>query len=327
MRKAAILFNPASGDQHRNMDVVNAATEMLRAAGIGARLIPTHGPGSATVQTHEAIAEGCDVVFAAGGDGTMHEVLQALAPAHAPIPLGLIPLGTGNVLAAALGLPKDPVEAVCRQINFEPRRISAGRVECASERTGSGVVRYFTLMCGVGLDAEMLRMTLGEPKRMLGQYSYYWNALRLMARFKLPTFTAEPPTTAAEADAFSARTVTVSQACACRVADFRMAGRIAPGAALSRDDFEVVLYKGGSPMTYFKESLHSVFGLNVHSKNIERIHGKELVCRDSYSVETAADAKHPEHPIRVEADGEVIGTLPVRVSIHPYAFSLLMPKN
>jgi len=327
VRKAAILFNPASGSQRRNLAAVNGAADVLRAAGIDVELVPTFAAGSATTQAKEAIHGGCDAVFAAGGDGTMFEVLQALAAGHSPIPLGLIPLGTGNVLAEALNLPRDPVEAVRKQITFAPRRISCGRVECADERTGSNVVRYFTLMCGVGMDAEMLAMTQGESKRNLGQLAYYVNAMRLMMQWKLPTFTAEPPTTAAAADAFGPRKVTVSQACACRVSNFRLAGRIAPGASLERDDFEVVLYKGGSPLTYLHESLQSVWRLNVHVPEVERLHGKELVCRSALPKDPDSTQTVRLRPVRVEADGEVLGTLPARINIQPYAFTLLMPEN
>ena len=324
MRKAAILFNPASGNQKRNLELVNAAADVLRAAGIGVRLVPTFAAGSAPEQTDEAIASGCDMVFAAGGDGTMFEVLQSLAARHAPIPMGLIPLGTGNVLAGALKLSLDPVEAVRQQLRFAPRRIDCGRVECADEKTGSNIVRYFTLMCGIGMDAEMLHRTRGRTKRMFGEVAYHWSALQLMASFRLPQFLAQLPSNATDRDVFGGPRIKVSQACACRVANFRKAGRIAPGASLLRDDFQLVLYKTASPLSYFREAMSTVFGASTGSADVERRHGREMACL-ALAAEDLAAAKQPL--IRVEADGEVLGTLPARISIQPYAFSLLMPEN
>jgi len=324
VRKAAILFNPASGNQKRNLELVNAAADVLRSAAIGVRLVPTFAAGSATEQTDEAIAGGCDSVFAAGGDGTMFEVLQSLAARHAPIPMGLIPLGTGNVLAEALNLPRDPVEAVRKQVHFQARRLDCGRVECADEKTGSNIVRYFTLMCGVGMDAEMLHRTHGMVKRLLGETAYHWSALQLMTKFRLPQFMAQLPSAPTDREVFGGPRIKVSQASACRVANFRKAGRIAPGASLLRDDFQLVLYKTASPISYFREAMSTVFGAEHGSSDVERRHGREMACLNLAAEELGA-AK--QSLIRVEADGEVLGTLPARISIQPYSFSLLMPEN
>ncbi len=324
MRKAAILFNPASGNQKRNLELVNTAADVLRSCGISVRLVPTFAAGTAPEQTDEAIANGCDTVFAAGGDGTMFEVLQSLAARHTPIPMGLIPLGTGNVLAEALHLPRDPVEAVRKQVHYLPRRIDCGRVECADEKTGSNIVRYFTLMCGIGMDAEMLHRTQGMAKRMLGENAYHWSALQLMSRFRLPQFLAQLPSAATDREVFGGPRIKVSQACACRVANFRKAGRIAPGASLLRDDFQLVLYKTASPLSYFREAMFTVFGAEHGSADVERRHGREMACL-SLAQEDLKD--NLGSIIRVEADGEVLGTLPARISIQPYAFSLLMPEN
>ncbi|MEO6120054.1 MAG: acylglycerol kinase family protein, partial [Terriglobales bacterium] len=104
MRRAALLYNPTSGQRrHLRLARVEAAARALNAGGVATTLIPTMAAGSAGQQAAEAIADGHDAIFACGGDGTVHEVLQGMV-AHAPdVPLGIIPLGTGNVLAFDLG--------------------------------------------------------------------------------------------------------------------------------------------------------------------------------------------------------------------------------
>ena len=127
MRKVVLLYNPIAGkNRERRRADVEAATQVLRAAGIDAQPVPTRAPGSAGEQAREAVAEGCDTVLACGGDGTIHEVVQGLAGTDTP--LGVIPLGTGNSLANDLGLARNPVRAAKAILTSEPRRIALGKV-------------------------------------------------------------------------------------------------------------------------------------------------------------------------------------------------------
>src|SRR3954468_15948972 len=97
-RRAALIYNPSSGRQHSlRLHKVEAAAAVLRAAHIEATLIPTRAAGSAGEQAREAIAAGHDAIFACGGDGTVLDVLQGIAEKHPDVPLGVAPLGTGNV--------------------------------------------------------------------------------------------------------------------------------------------------------------------------------------------------------------------------------------
>src|SRR5436305_1672301 len=118
MRKAALIYNPASGrNRHLHPTKVETAAAVLRGAGVEANIIPTRGPGTGEQQAREAIAAGHDTIFACGGDGTLNDVLQGLvrdtenASASADtndVALGIVPLGTGNVVASDQGHPWDP---------------------------------------------------------------------------------------------------------------------------------------------------------------------------------------------------------------------------
>src|SRR3954469_14982964 len=153
MRNVALIYNPSSGSQHAlRVQKVEAAAAVLRAVGIATSLIPSRAAGSAGEQAHEAIANGHDAIFACGGDGTVQDVLQGIVEKHAEVPLGLVPLGTGNVLAYDLGIPNDPAAAIRAQLNFTPQKIAAGKVEYRSKQDGSPQQKYFTVMTGVGAD-------------------------------------------------------------------------------------------------------------------------------------------------------------------------------
>src|SRR6266704_2178490 len=104
MRKAALLYNPLSGRRReRRVKDVEAALAVLQEAGVEANAEPTLGPAAAGDQARQAITQGCDTIFACGGDGTINDVLQGLVGTD--VALGVIPLGTADALAHDLRLP------------------------------------------------------------------------------------------------------------------------------------------------------------------------------------------------------------------------------
>ena len=128
MRKAALFYNPLSGRRReRRLADVRAAMAVLHQAGVEATAEPTRGQADAAEQARHAIAEGCDTIFACGGDGTAHDVLQGMVGSDAA--LGIIPLGTANALAHDLRLPLSPVGAARALLTAKARRIALGRVE------------------------------------------------------------------------------------------------------------------------------------------------------------------------------------------------------
>src|SRR3984885_6642378 len=153
MRKAQLLYNPLSGRRReRRLADVEEARSVLRSAGIEATIASTRAASDATDQTKCAIAEGCDTVFACGGDGTVHDVLQGLVGTQTA--LGIIPLGTANSLANDLKLPLSPASAARAALTAQPRRIAVGRVTYL-DLTGKESQRYFTVIVGIGVDAHL----------------------------------------------------------------------------------------------------------------------------------------------------------------------------
>lgn len=126
-------------------------------------------PGGA--QARRALEEGYDVVIAAGGDGTVRAVAGILA--HSDAALGLLPLGTGNLLARNLGIAVNDVPRSVRQaLHGSGRRIDMGRVELRNERTGVSGEHTFLVMGGVGLDAVVVAATRDTLKRKFGWLAY-----------------------------------------------------------------------------------------------------------------------------------------------------------
>lgn len=135
--------------------------------GAGFDLLETTAAGDAERMARDAVQKGYRAVVAAGGDGTIAEVITGLAGAE--VPLGIIPRGTGNQLAANLGIPADVERAVAVAIDGVPVPIDIGQLS-----TG----RYFALMAGLGWDAELMNSCTRELKERWGFGAYLFAGLR-----------------------------------------------------------------------------------------------------------------------------------------------------
>jgi YegS/Rv2252/BmrU family lipid kinase len=141
------------------------------------RILVTDGPGSARAHAAECARRGDPVVVAAGGDGTVNEVVAGLLDAAAegfPMPeLGLMPLGTMNVFALELGLP-------VRSVRQCWDAVAGGATRTVDLWMVNG--RPMVQLGGVGLDASVVAETSWEMKRRMGPFSYVVNAARVLAR-------------------------------------------------------------------------------------------------------------------------------------------------
>ncbi len=312
MRKALLLYNPLSGPRRsRRVADVEAAGAVLRAAGVENRAAATPGPGEASEQVKEAIALGYDTIIACGGDGTVHETLQGLVGTE--VALAVIPLGTANALAHDLGVPLSPAAAARALLQGKPRRVSAGQVEYR-DFSGQSSCRYFTVAAGIGVDAELFYKLNPAAKRHLGMIAYYVQGTRLWLTHKMEHFQVEM------GEDGSRQTAQVSQLLAVRIQDFgNLLRELAPGASLERDDLRLVLFHTRSRAAYLGYLMRGLVGARWRIPGIEWRQAWEVECQPIDST-TGQNSR-----IFVEADGELLGTLPARVSIVRHAFTLLMP--
>jgi len=317
MRKAAVFYNPLSGrGQERRLRDVNDVLAVLRNARIEVSAAPTQGHSPTGEQVRQALADGCDSVLACGGDGTIHDVAQALVGTDTA--LGIIPLGTANALAHDIAAPLSPVAAARAALTAELRRISVGRIEYC-DLSGSSAALFFLVAAGVGVDAHLFYRLDPFAKRRLGMASYYVKAVHLWLTDKMHTFVAE----IAEEDDSTSRQPDVSQLLAVRIRNFGGVVReLAPGASLERNDLRVVVFRTRSRMKYLAYILRGLLGGKWKIPGVELRNAIAVQCRYP-----ADEASSPDSRIFVEADGELLGTLPARISIVPNALTLLMPRN
>ncbi len=170
--RALIVFNPAAGQAASQRQALQAARDVWLDAGWSVEMQPTAGPGDGIRLAREAARAGYDLVAAAGGDGTVNEVVNGIAGTTTA--LAALPAGTVNVWVRELGLPLQPRAAAAALLNARVERIDLGRA--------GG--RYFLLMCGVGFDAAVTAAVRAEAKRRLGVLAYAFQVVSLAGSWR-----------------------------------------------------------------------------------------------------------------------------------------------
>jgi undecaprenyl-diphosphatase len=169
MTRALLIANPAAA--RTEQDAVSGVVDALRSGGWGLEVQTTEGPGDARRMADLAVADRMDTVVVFGGDGTTMQAAAALVGTDTG--LGIIPGGTGNLLAGNLRIPASPVRAARALLRAEPRPLDLGRLERADG------THYFAVACGAGYDALVMASTPGELKRRWGMGAYIATTFRL----------------------------------------------------------------------------------------------------------------------------------------------------
>lgn len=317
MRKAALLYNPDSGGSKRRQRELQFALAILKGGGVEAWLVATESREHAGEATRRAVADGCDTVFACGGDGTINNIAQVLA--NTSVALGVLPLGTANALAHDLGLPLKVAAATKAALHAESRRIALGRISC-SDLQGNSSTRFFVVAAGIGVDAHLFYKLHSGTKQRLGRGAYYAKAWNMWFTYPMTRFQVEYTSP----DSSVARKAQVTELLAVRIRQFGGVVReLAPGASLDRNDIRLILCHTGSRLAYLAYVTGSLLGRSWNIPGIERAYSQRALC----SYVDAFKESGPQKKIYVEADGELIGSLPAEISVVPDALTLLAPRK
>jgi diacylglycerol kinase family enzyme len=247
----------------------------------------------------EYVAQGADLIVAAGGDGTINEVAEGVV--HSRAALAILPLGTANCLAVEMGLPRKPERAAEVLETCRPRRIAAGRLECDDGR----IQRHFLLMAGTGLDAHVVYRLDAGLKSRTGKFAYWVAAWSLLGR-TLPEFDVE----------IDGRKFRSSFALLSRVRNYGGDFQIAPNVTLYDNNFEGVLFEGRSSLRYVK------YFLGMALRRLEGMRGVTVLRTDRIRLFGPSDSR-----IYIQIDGEFAGSLPAEIRIVPDAVTLLVPEH
>ncbi|MBB3111952.1 diacylglycerol kinase (ATP) [Paenibacillus phyllosphaerae] len=173
IKRARLIYNPTSGREEMKRRLPDILQKLER-GGIETSCHATESEGDATIAAAEAADRGFDLIIAAGGDGTLYEVINGLAEKDVRPPLGILPLGTTNDFARALGIPKH-WEYACDLITQQfTRPIDVGKANN----------RYFINIAGGGSMTELTYEVPSKLKTMIGQLAYYMKGLEKMTRLR-----------------------------------------------------------------------------------------------------------------------------------------------
>ena len=291
VERALLLVNPASRLARARLPL---ALEGFRRAGVSCENVLTEHPGHAAVLAAER-GRSFDAVFTLGGDGTAMEVVGALVGSGMAI--GILPGGTGNLVARALGTPLHVGRAVAALVAGERKTIDLGRLTDG---------RYFAFAAGIGIDATMVAATTASAKRRFGVAAYVGAAVQ--ASLALERFTLRA-TVDGVTHVFPATGVLLANFGAV------LQGLFTLGPAISPDDglLDLCVF---SPRDV-RDAVR--IGWRIVRKDFAPDPAMHFLKGRTFHLET--------EPVRpMQGDGELLGSTPLSAAVAPGAAIVLMPR-
>jgi diacylglycerol kinase (ATP) len=324
MQNVLLFINPLFNQTRSQRATLDRVAATLKAAGIRVEILHSLSAQQSGDQAREAANAGFDTILVCGGDGTLFHVLQGVAGTSAV--LGIIPLGTGNVVAQNLHLPRNPVDAARVLIATEPISIPLGRITC--QRAGHRKPKswYFVFAAGMGVHAALMNLAPdGAGKRIGGRAAYYLGGIKLLLQHAVQPFEVEVTTTEG-----STLTYRVSEAIAVRVpeinvwrpgGDLQGSGlRLATVAPTTRTGLAHASFRALTASR--SPSIHGNQPTAARSRGLPLAHyidATRIVCRPIPDFDYHA-------PILVEADGEVLGETSATITLAEERVSILWPR-
>ncbi|MFO1447753.1 MAG: diacylglycerol kinase family protein [Opitutaceae bacterium] len=290
--KARFIFNPRSGHNAKNPFLLDRARTFVREQAWDASVVLTERPRHATELARAAVNDGCTLVVAIGGDGTLNEVAAGLV--GTPATLGLIPCGSGNGLGRHLGIPNPGRGAFRTLLDGRPRLIDTGTVNG---------LPFFNAM-GLGFDADISAKFNQLSRR--GLASYVVTACRLFFTYRPQQCTIRQGTSEVlHTDAFLVAVANSDQ--------YGNDCYIAPGAAIDDGQLDLTVIQQVGLVSALPLAVRLFAGRIGGSKRVRRLRG------DRFVIERSG-------PGLVHTDGEIHHTEAVLdVRVVPRSLRVLVP--
>lgn len=297
MPRALVITNPAAA--RTQPKTVREVRDVLRRGGWQVEVVATGGPGDARRLAAEGAAAGMDTVAVFGGDGTTMQAASALVGTD--VVLGLIPGGTGNLLAGNLRIPMSPLRAAEILVTGKARRLDLGRLEASGEH------HFFAVACGAGFDARIMAETSGPLKRRWGFGAYVATTLRLLN--EIQSIRYRITVDGVDYDAHAAL-VLVANCAEVIPPILRFGDGVRPDDGL----LDVVVLRADS----VADGVHAVWQFLRRTEGpdsrIGHVRGREI------HVET-------DHPVPVQLDGDLGGATPFTAAVVPGAIRVMVPES
>ncbi len=284
----SIIYNPAARKaSNANID---RAVSFLGREGFEVEVLRTERKDHARQLAEEALKKRPSLIIAAGGDGTINEVINGLA--WSGTPAAILPMGTTNVLAKELNVREDLYGALRTAVAGSPKKVSLGRIEI------EGGLRYFCLMAGVGLDGKAVHDVNPSIKKVSGGAAYILSGIRNIAMFS-----PERIELLVDGKEFSGYTAVIGKA-----AKYGGNYKVTPDANLRDPFLFACIFRGGRRLDLLRYSIGVLRGTHLRYKDVDYLKAS--------SVEILGRA-------HMQVDGDYLGLSPARVSVAVGALSLI----
>jgi diacylglycerol kinase (ATP) len=291
--RAVLIFNPAARRmQGRGCINLQQVISGLTADGLKVDVSPTACPQDASRLARNAVESCSDLVIACGGDGTINEVIDGLAGSR--IPLLVLRGGTANVLAREIGLPRDISSCAALLRNGVIRRISLGKAG----------QRHFVLMAGIGVDAGIVAASSTRLKRYAGEGAFWLAGFQQLVAYHFAPFDL-----LVDGKAHRGTFAVISKA-----RNYGGPFQFTPQANIFLPRFEICLFQSTFRWRYLYYLGHVALSRHTLLPDVRMLSGR--------MVDAVGG---PE--VLVQADGELIGTLPQKFTIEEEALSLIVPRT
>ena len=283
-----LIANPVSGGDARPR--IELARGALERCGAEVDLYLTGARGDARKAAAQALTEGYDRVVAAGGDGTLNEVVNGISSPG--LPIAFLPFGTVNVFALEAGIPKQLEAACALAVRGSARLITLGSLND----------EFFLLMVSAGWDAEAVAQVRTGLKKRIGRMAYAVSALEVFLR-KAP---APLQIITAEGKHHSGFGVVISN---CR----HYGGRyvVTPKASMFSDELEVCLLRQGGRLAMVRFAINIALQRPLHEPLVEFLTLSSVELKGGF--------------VAVQVDGDVAEPLPAKIEAVPRAVSMVLP--
>ncbi len=294
MKSSIILIsNPAA--RGASLRKFEAASVFLQERGFDAKILLTEKSGDATRLAEEAVRKKPYAIIAAGGDGTINEVINGMVKSD--IPLAILPLGTTNVLAKELGIPEDIPAALKVAISQSPKTISLGRIELESD-TDSAHFRYFCLMAGIGFDGKAVHDVNKALKRKFGKAAYILNGIKNFLNYSPNQLFYE----------IDGKQYTGYFSITGKASKYGGNFRITPDANLSDATLYTCIFHGNKRRDLLRYVYRAVTGSLLKERDI------------AYVKSTSLEVLGTAH---IQIDGDYLGLTPAKITVEKDALKLI----
>jgi len=299
LRRILVLVNPAAGRRGRLSQFLPSILSLIEKQAIQVECV---APDNLDELARTARARGSsqDAILVVGGDGTFQQVVRATLGSS--LPLGIVPLGGGNDVAAALGIPRDPVAAAAAFLAAAPRPVDVLRARFSDGRhavyVGGG---------GIGLDAAAARLASGHFSHLPGALRYFASALWALKGFVAPLARVE-----LDGKPVLPAYQPVLLAVVTNTPVYGAGLRIAPAAAMDDGLLDATLVGPLSWLRVLEAFPILLCSGDLRWPEVTRLRGRKVIL-------------HTRHRTPFHGDGEILGETPVEIEVLPGAIRVMAP--